>query len=76
MIPPQMILLSQYLRVGSRDQFDRNLWAAHDAERFQMGASVGLEALERPLWILKANASSPGLVQAFSTIMGESYLVT
>jgi hypothetical protein len=29
--------------------------------------------LERLLWIVKANASGRGLVQAFTAIMGESY---
>jgi AcrR family transcriptional regulator len=43
-----------------------------DGARFRLGGFTGLEALDRLLELVRHNAASPGLVQAFTVLMGES----
>lgn len=43
-----------------------------DAERFQLRGFVGLKALDALLALVEANMSTPGLVRAFTVLLGES----
>ena len=43
-----------------------------DGERFHLRGFVGLEALDALVQLVEANASTPGLVRAFTVLMGES----
>jgi AcrR family transcriptional regulator len=43
-----------------------------DAERFHLRGFAGLEALDALVQLVEANMSTPGLVRAFSLLMGES----
>lgn len=42
------------------------------AERFHLRGFVGLDALDALVQLVEANASTPGLVRAFTVLMGES----
>jgi AcrR family transcriptional regulator len=43
-----------------------------DGARFRLAGFAGLEALDRLVLLVQHNAESPGLVQAFTVLMGES----
>jgi AcrR family transcriptional regulator len=43
-----------------------------DGARFRLGGFTGLESLDRLVQLVRSNAASPGLVQAFTVLMGES----
>jgi len=43
-----------------------------DGERFQLRGFVGLKALDALLELVTANTATPGLVRAFTVLMGES----
>jgi AcrR family transcriptional regulator len=43
-----------------------------DGERFHLRGFVGLEALDALVHLVEANTSTPGLVRAFTVLMGES----
>jgi AcrR family transcriptional regulator len=43
-----------------------------DGERFQLRGFVGLDALDALVKLVEANSSTPGLVRAFTVLMGES----
>jgi AcrR family transcriptional regulator len=43
-----------------------------DGARFRLGGFTGLEALDRLVQLVGHNAATPGLVQAFTVLMGES----
>jgi AcrR family transcriptional regulator len=43
-----------------------------DGERFHLRGFTGLDALEALVELVQANASTPGLVRAFTVLMGES----
>jgi AcrR family transcriptional regulator len=43
-----------------------------DGERFQLRGFVGLDALDALVKLVEANAQAPGLVRAFTVLMGES----
>ena len=43
-----------------------------DGERFHLGDLQGLEVLDALVGLVKANVSTPGLVRAFTVLMGES----
>jgi len=43
-----------------------------DGERFQLGDFQGLDVLDALVELVKANVSTPGLVRAFTVLMGES----
>jgi AcrR family transcriptional regulator len=43
-----------------------------DGARFRLGGFTGLEALDRLVQLVAHNAATPGLVQAFTVLMGES----
>ena len=43
-----------------------------DGERFHLRGFVGLDALDALVQLVEANTSTPGLVRAFTVLMGES----
>ena len=43
-----------------------------DGERFHLRGFVGLDALDALVKLVEANATTPGLVRAFTVLMGES----
>jgi AcrR family transcriptional regulator len=43
-----------------------------DGARFRLGGFTGLDALDRLVQLVSYNAASPGLVQTFTVLMGES----
>jgi AcrR family transcriptional regulator len=43
-----------------------------DGERFHLRGFVGLDALDALVKLVEANSSTPGLVRAFTVLMGES----
>jgi AcrR family transcriptional regulator len=43
-----------------------------DGARFRLAGFTGLDALDRLVQLVQHNAASPGLVQAFTVLMGES----
>lgn len=43
-----------------------------DGERFHLRGFVGLDAFDALVKLMEANASTPGLVRAFTVLMGES----
>src|SRR3954465_9041977 len=43
-----------------------------DAERFHLRGFIGLEALDVLVKLVEANTATPGLVRAFTVLMGES----
>ena len=43
-----------------------------DGERFHLRGFVGLDALDALVQLVEANATTPGLVRAFTVLMGES----
>jgi AcrR family transcriptional regulator len=43
-----------------------------DGARFRLGGFTGLDALDRLVQLVRHNAAAPGLVQAFTVLMGES----
>jgi AcrR family transcriptional regulator len=43
-----------------------------DGERFQLSGFVGLDALDALVKLVEANVTTPGLVRAFTVLMGES----
>lgn len=43
-----------------------------DGERFHLRGFVGLDALDALVRLVEANAATPGLVRAFTVLMGES----
>jgi hypothetical protein len=61
------------LEAGQSSAYAHAAASARSAAAPQLGPFGSVASLCRHV---KANASSPGLVEAFSTIMGESYLVT